>query len=1794
MPDETDEVNKETTENNKTGETTTTTTTTTETNVNSEKEEIKTYKCITLSAFGGSKHIRLDTNEVKPIGNNEIAIDVQACGINFLDIMTRQGLIDQTMKPPFILGSECTGIISEIGEKVTTYKSSKSDQCITYLNDESNPPNNANFLPHCSQSSSSSSSSSITGILKFHLSPNQTIELLICANKSAVKQCISASLVDPTHTLIDNNDHHHNTNTTTVLFNRMNNGHVKEYLTELNTMPSSLPVNCSSLSSSSSSSASSSSSSSSALSYRSTNSMLISTSSSTLSSMNSGKENQKSYTNLTTIYPKDYIFHTHDINLLQSNTMEYNDRSQDELQAARTILSLAHGSNTDDMVLNMGQIMMELDENTSKVNNLCGIRNTPYTNTTTTTTTTSSSSSTLTDMNNTMMGLKSQSDELCENSRWLSSKREDENTIEKSLPPSVSSSSSSSSASTSTSMEGHSVESSTSSSSSISNVNASYSNSMMIMQDKILNDMKNNVSSDNNIITTTTTTTTTTTNTSTIPLLNRPTDNLVAIQPTKLTTTHHCTTTTATTDIVWNPISSSQNNSINSNNNNNNNNNTNNSNNNNNNVLQRKIRPPPKKRLSTNYTRSNSSRSLTDNANSTTKLDNNTNQMKTSSPSTSIGCEQLTVPQPVKQIINNLSSNCSSNSTEQIDTLLPSFPTTSGIGLLPTPIQFTNVVYGNPSFISSQPTTPLTSYLSNTDSISHQSNPMNGFTMVFPSPRPITPTPTPTPPTLTPSTLHGSQPSPSFFILPQLMVLPRFIGSYIPMITAPEPYPSIINPISSSSNHLSETRSSSTTTTFMTSSLVTPIPTIQPEYSTNHPSSSSSLSSSVKTIILQPPSSMPIFNTDINTTIGQLSDDHQLKSINSSNNNTNTHDDLKETNGSDSNSLLTHQSDTALNPIKDKLLLPPIGISAAISPNYSKKYDNAKCVWSNSIGFNTTKPIPIRPVPEVSRIKSNNSLSTTVQSKSMQDHHTGHTGVGIGGGQMNSDQRMLPILVSSHELTTTNNLTKLTPTTTTTACLVSSSTSTITSNNINYSHCSSSTPTSTSTSSSSSSLSGHFVSPNKNVNNEIMPIDTKQSQQSIHQNKLVTILPANTNHHHHQHPHDHQDQDHPLEKIKCQSRSISNMHHQHKKRINFITMHNNHYHHKKKYLTNLLNSQRSTISTRGKYRCQDNNNVLHTSKSYQHQHHQHQHHLKKHWHTHSTTTNRLYICQNCDVSFKTRGNLNKHMKSRCHHDRFLQDSGVNQVSLSSDNSSFNPVINQEFEHQSNDVVVPHNLTIDNNNNSNNNNKSTFKDRQPYSKSSTISSTSSLSCKTRKSTGAINNRTISSGGGGGGNKRNQVKSSMCTNLPGIIPRSTSTSSISTSSSSSVAAAATTTTSPSSSSSSLSGTMSLKFCTTQSNNTCTHTMDSCSRIPAPNVNAVNLSQDLPMNLSAKPQEPIALIRYIVEPTIYTKMNGIQSNHHSDPMMMMIGGDHQPNANNFVSSTEVIVQTAVEAARHLAIDNSNLKQTDDKCSHHSASDSKIFERIISTAGNLSDHVQQQLITTTTTDTQTANFNISNSEEIQYSSSKELLSTSTPSCCHQENNGNDENKSNSLLSSGGSGGDGSFTTCTEEDDYSSSSENVNNDNMKQNNCKSLHNSMNISNNNNISKKSESDNTTTTTTTTTTQSNHHSIVNKSHTYVNKDPRPYKCNMCHVGFRVSGHLCKHYRSKSHMSNILQMAQLSTSTIERILQSHMNNLQLINPDTGELSMRILEKLIPPCELSTVSSIIDSGTNNGRHS
>lgn len=43
-------------------------------------------------------------------------------GLNFQDLMARQGAIESLPKAPFILGFECSGVIEQIGEGVEKYK----------------------------------------------------------------------------------------------------------------------------------------------------------------------------------------------------------------------------------------------------------------------------------------------------------------------------------------------------------------------------------------------------------------------------------------------------------------------------------------------------------------------------------------------------------------------------------------------------------------------------------------------------------------------------------------------------------------------------------------------------------------------------------------------------------------------------------------------------------------------------------------------------------------------------------------------------------------------------------------------------------------------------------------------------------------------------------------------------------------------------------------------------------------------------------------------------------------------------------------------------------------------------------------------------------------------------------------------------------------------------------------------------------------------------------------------------------------------------------------------------------------------------------------------------------------------------------------------------------------------------------------------------------------------------------------------------------------------------------------
>lgn len=76
-----------------------------------------------LTDFGGYEKLKVKEIPKPEIKEDHVIVEVKACGMNFADLYTRQGIYTfHGMKPPFVLGSEAAGIVSEIGANVTDIK----------------------------------------------------------------------------------------------------------------------------------------------------------------------------------------------------------------------------------------------------------------------------------------------------------------------------------------------------------------------------------------------------------------------------------------------------------------------------------------------------------------------------------------------------------------------------------------------------------------------------------------------------------------------------------------------------------------------------------------------------------------------------------------------------------------------------------------------------------------------------------------------------------------------------------------------------------------------------------------------------------------------------------------------------------------------------------------------------------------------------------------------------------------------------------------------------------------------------------------------------------------------------------------------------------------------------------------------------------------------------------------------------------------------------------------------------------------------------------------------------------------------------------------------------------------------------------------------------------------------------------------------------------------------------------------------------------------------------------------
>jgi NADPH:quinone reductase-like Zn-dependent oxidoreductase len=88
-------------------------------------------KAVVFHEFGGLDVLRLEEVDDPTPGPGEVAIDIDACALNHLDVDVREGISRFPVEPPFILGVEVVGRIEAVGENVEGWE--PGDRVMPYL-----------------------------------------------------------------------------------------------------------------------------------------------------------------------------------------------------------------------------------------------------------------------------------------------------------------------------------------------------------------------------------------------------------------------------------------------------------------------------------------------------------------------------------------------------------------------------------------------------------------------------------------------------------------------------------------------------------------------------------------------------------------------------------------------------------------------------------------------------------------------------------------------------------------------------------------------------------------------------------------------------------------------------------------------------------------------------------------------------------------------------------------------------------------------------------------------------------------------------------------------------------------------------------------------------------------------------------------------------------------------------------------------------------------------------------------------------------------------------------------------------------------------------------------------------------------------------------------------------------------------------------------------------------------------------------------------------------------------------
>lgn len=91
------------------------------------EEKPLSCRALVLTGYGGYDKVKLQvkTQSQPQLKAGEVLVRIKACGLNFAELLGRQGLYELLPAPPVTMGMEGSGVIEAVGEDVEDRKVSK-------------------------------------------------------------------------------------------------------------------------------------------------------------------------------------------------------------------------------------------------------------------------------------------------------------------------------------------------------------------------------------------------------------------------------------------------------------------------------------------------------------------------------------------------------------------------------------------------------------------------------------------------------------------------------------------------------------------------------------------------------------------------------------------------------------------------------------------------------------------------------------------------------------------------------------------------------------------------------------------------------------------------------------------------------------------------------------------------------------------------------------------------------------------------------------------------------------------------------------------------------------------------------------------------------------------------------------------------------------------------------------------------------------------------------------------------------------------------------------------------------------------------------------------------------------------------------------------------------------------------------------------------------------------------------------------------------------------------------------